>query len=162
MAGNKVGRPSTYTQELADQICAELAEGKSLRTVCAAKGMPALSSIFKWMREHEEFSKQYASAKQEAADALADEVLYISDTPMMGEVRTIKPDGTIEIKQDEMLGHRRLQIDTRKWLMAKMKPKLYGDKVDVTSDGEKIGTVLSADQADQLIRARALRDSADI
>lgn len=152
-----MARPSTYSKELADRICEELALGKSMRTVCAQEDMPAMSSVFKWLREHSEFSEQYEKAKQESADAMAEELLYIADTPVMGEVKTIKADGSVEIKQDEMLGHRRLQIDARKWLMAKMKPKKYGDKIDMTSDGGKLGVTLSAEQAEQLIKARARR-----
>lgn len=134
------GRPTTYTQDLADLICERLALGESMRTVCAPDDMPAMSSVFKWLREHKEFSEQYARAKEESTDAMAEDLLYISDTPLMGEIRTIKPDGSVEIKQDEMLGHRRLQVDSRKWLMAKMKPKKYGDKLDMTTNGKDLPT----------------------
>lgn len=134
------GRPTIYTSELAAQICEQLALGKSMRTVCEPDDMPAISSVFKWFREHPEFSEQYAKAKEESADAMAEDLLHIADTPVMGEIRTIKPDGTVEIKQDEMLGHRRLQVDARKWLMAKMKPKKYGDKVDLTTNGKDLPT----------------------
>lgn len=136
----KRGRPTKYTQKLADKICEELALGKSMRTVCASDDMPAMSTVFEWLRTYEEFSEQYAKAKEESADAMAEDVLHISDTPIMGETKTIKPDGSVEIKQDEMLGHRRLQIDTRKWLMAKMKPKKYGDKIDHTTNGKDLPT----------------------
>lgn len=132
------GRPTVYTQELADRICELLADGQSMRTVCAQEDMPAMSSVFKWLRENEEFSQQYAKAKEESSDAMAEDLLHIADTPVMGEIKTIKPDGTVEIKQDEMLGHRRLQVDTRKWLMAKMKPKKYGDKLDMTTNGKDL------------------------
>lgn len=118
MAG---GRPSSYTKELADTICEELALGKSLRTVCAGEGMPSIATVFSWMRLHEEFLKQYARAKQESADAMAEELIDISDTENMDDVQRA-----------------RLRIDTRKWLMAKMKPKRYGDQLDVTSAGDKI------------------------
>ena len=128
------GRPSTYTKELADKICAELALGKSMRTVVQPDDMPAMSTVFLWLREHKDFSEQYEKAKQESADAMAEELLYIADTPVMGEIKTIKANGDVEIKQDEMLGHRRLQVDSRKWLMSKMKPKKYGDHLDLTSD----------------------------
>ena len=137
---HKGGRPSTYTQELADLICEELALGKSMRSVCTEESMPAMSTVFKWLREIKEFSEQYEKAKQEATDAMAEDLLHIADTPVLGEIKTTKPDGTVEIKQDEMLGHRRLQIDTRKWLMAKMKPKKYGEKLDVTTDGKALPT----------------------
>lgn len=142
------GRPSTYTQELADRICEELALGQSMRTVCAMDGMPAMSSVFKWLRENPAFSEQYEKAKAESADAMAEDLLHIADTPVMGEIKTIKPDGTVEIKQDEMLGHRRLQVDARKWLMAKMKPKKYGEKLDVTSEGEKLEGLVVIKNAD--------------
>lgn len=133
----KRGRPSTYTQELADRICEQLAMGRSIRSICKEEDMPAVSTFFKWLREYKEFSKQYARAKQESADAMAEEILYIADTTEEGETVTEKPDG-VEVKRGDMLGHRKLRIDTRKWLMAKMKPKKYGDKIDVTSGDEPI------------------------
>lgn len=134
------GRPTRYTQDLADTICEELALGKSMRTICQSDDMPAMSTVFKWLRENTGFSEQYEKAKQESADAMAEELLYIADTPVMGVITTTKADGSVETKQDEMLGHRRLQIDSRKWLMAKMKPKKYGEKLDVTSDGKPLPT----------------------
>lgn len=136
---NKVGRPTKYTQELADSICAELALGKSIRTVCAEDDMPSVATIFNWFRSQPEFLEQYTRAKEESADAMAEEVLYIADTQKVGVTKTIKPSGE-EIKEEDMLGHRRLQIETRKWLMAKMKPKKYGDKLDMTSDGKALPT----------------------
>ncbi|MCP4322774.1 MAG: hypothetical protein GY787_13190, partial [Alteromonadales bacterium] len=45
-AKKRVGRPSKYTQELADKLCAELAQGKSMRTVCKSPDMPIMSTIF--------------------------------------------------------------------------------------------------------------------
>lgn len=134
----KVGRPTTYTQELADKICEELALGKSIRTVCEPEGMPAVKTIFNWFRTYPEFLQQYTRAKEESADALAEDTLYIADTQQIGQTRTLKADGTVEVKEEDMLGHRKLQIETRKWLMAKMKPKKYGEKLDVTSGGDKI------------------------
>lgn len=134
------GRPTDYTQDKADTICAELSIGRSLRSVCTDEGMPTIKTVFSWLRKHPEFLKQYEKAKEESTDAMAEELLYIADTPVMGEIRTTKPDGSVEIKQDEMLGHRRLQIDARKWLMAKMKPKKYGDKIDMTTNGKDLPT----------------------
>lgn len=152
------GRPTDYTQELADKICECLADGQSMRTVCAQEDMPAMSSVFKWLRENEEFSHQYAKAKEESSDAMAEDLLNIADTPVMGEIKTIKPDGTVEIKQDEMLGHRRLQVDTRKWLMSKMKPKKYGEKLDLT--GEQTITHKFKDMDDEQLK-RAIKERQD-
>lgn len=137
---NYMGRPTDYSQELVDSICGELCLGRSLRSVCDDEGMPTVKTVFNWLRVHEEFLQQYAKAKEESSDAMAEDLLHIADTPVMGEIKTIKPDGSVEIKQDEMLGHRRLQVDTRKWLMSKMKPKKYGEKIDHTTNGKDLPT----------------------
>lgn len=128
----KVGRPSKYTPELATQICSELAQGKSLRTVCLAEGMPALSSVFLWLRENKDFSEQYARAKEESADALFEETMDIADESI--EVVRNAP----EKKSGAMAQVQRLRVDTRKWMMSKMKPKKYGDILDLRSLGEKL------------------------
>lgn len=107
------GRPSDYTSELADRICEQLSLGKSLRTICAAEEMPSIQTIFNWMRRHPEFLEQYTRAKEESADALTDEMVDIAD------------DKAGDPQRD------RLRVETRKWIAAKLKPKRYGDKVDV-------------------------------
>lgn len=122
MAG---GRPSDYTQDLADSICDELSEGKSLRTVCLSEEMPSKTTVFKWLRTHQEFADQYARAKQEGTDAWAEELHEIGDDVP---------------EEKEAINKARLRIDTRKWLMSKMKPKKYGEKLDLTTDGEKLPT----------------------
>ena len=132
------GRPSEYTQEVADAICAELSIGKSLRTVCDADDMPSVKTIFNWFRAYPDFLQQYTRAKEESADAMAEELLYIADNQEIGVTTTVKGDGSVETKEEDMLGHRKLKIESRKWLMAKMKPKRYGDKLDLTTDGEKL------------------------
>lgn len=123
---NSKGRPSDYSKEIADKICEKLIEGKSLRSVCKEEEMPAPSTVFKWLREHKDFSEQYARAKQESSDAMAEEILDIGD-----EV----------VADKDAVAKARLQVDTRKWLMAKMKPKKYGEQIDVTSGGDKIAVL---------------------
>ena len=139
------GRPSDYTQELADEICERLSEGQSLRTVCSDDKMPSRKTVFSWMRKHPDFLNQYARAKQEAADALAEEILDISDDAEAA----IK--GTAEKKSSAMAQAYRLRVDTRKFIMAKMKPKKYGEKIDLTTNGKDLpapimgGTSVSTD-----------------
>lgn len=128
----KRGRPSKYTQEIADEMCAQLSVGVSLRTVCKAERMPSVVTVFAWFREHPDFLKQYARAKEESADAMAEEILDLSD----GAISVIK--GGAEKKSSAYAQAVRLQVDTRKWIMSKMKPKKYGEKVDLTSDGKAI------------------------
>ena len=131
------GRPTKYTKELADTICERLAMGESMRTIAKDEAMPALSSMFKWLRENKEFSQQYARAKQESADAMAEDILDIADNGSNDYME--REDGTTTYNGDSVQ-RSRLRVDTRKWLMAKMKPKRYGDKIDMTSGGEKIET----------------------
>ena len=115
------GRPTDFTPELADTICEQLALGRSMRSICLEEEMPAMQTIWRWLREKEDFSEQYARAKQESADAMSEELLEIADNP-----------------SNEDVNRDRLRVDARKWLMSKMKPKKYGDKMDVTSDGKAI------------------------
>lgn len=111
----KVGRPSKYSDEMAEKICELIASGMSLRAVCSQDSMPSAVSVCKWLSENEEFSKQYARAREEQADSFADEIIDIADSvaPEAGEVAKAK-----------------LQIDARKWKASKMAPKKYGDKVE--------------------------------
>ena len=73
------GRPSDYTQELADVICEQLARGDSMRKVCKADGMPVMSTVFRWLRQWAEFRQQYEIAKDEAADVMVEEINEIAD-----------------------------------------------------------------------------------
>lgn len=134
----KVGRPEKYTQELADKICQRIAEGYSMRTVCKPDDMPAISSVFKWLREKEGFSEQYARATEERTEAMSEDILDIADDGSNDLMTIQKGDKSYEIENKEVTNRSRLRVDTRKWLMSKMKPKKYGDKVDVTSDGKAI------------------------
>lgn len=130
------GRPTKYSPELADRICEQMALGKSLKSICKAEDMPALSSVFKWLKEHSEFSDKYAVACEERSEAMLEDILEISDTG----IDVVKTGA--EKKSGAYAQIVRLQVDTRKWYMSKMKPKKYGDKVDVTSGGEKVAISL--------------------
>ncbi|WP_448970276.1 terminase small subunit-like protein [Neisseria sp.] len=111
----KTGRPSKYSDEMAEKICELIANGMSLRTVCLQEGMPSAVTVCKWLSENQEFSKQYARAREEQAVSFADEIISIADS--------VEPDSAAVAKA-------KLQIDSRKWLAAKMAPKKYGDKVE--------------------------------
>lgn len=136
----KIGRPTDYTQTLADSICEQLSEGISLRTVCLDESMPAARSVFRWLRTNDEFRQQYARAKQESADAMAEDILDIADDGT-NDLMWIKRGGEdVQVPDNEVLQRSRLRVDTRKWLMSKHKPKKYADKLDLTTDGEKLPT----------------------
>jgi len=140
-----MARPTIYTQELADKICSELAEGKSLRTVCLADEIPDKSTIFNWLRTNKEFLDQYTRAKIEASDALADEIQDIADDGSNDWMEINMGHGQTKIIcYREHVERSKLRIESRKWIMAKMKPKKYGDKLDLTSDGKQLPTPILA------------------
>lgn len=113
------GRPSSYTDEIADQICERLAEGESLVVICRSEGMPSYSSISRWLldEKRDDFRAKYALARATQADYLADQMQVIAD-------------------ECDDPAKARLQIDTRKWHASKLAPKKYGDKVTVGGDAE--------------------------
>jgi hypothetical protein len=129
----KTGRPTAWTQALQDQICAALASGKSVRTICKDAGMPGMETIFRWLRENPDFREQYARAKAEAADALVEEMLDIADDGLNDWMEVHDKDGVcVSYKiNGEHVQRSRLRLDTRKWIAAKLKPKKYGDQLDL-------------------------------
>lgn len=118
---SKGGRPSTFTQAMADLICDHLTEGKSLRAICRAADTPNASTILKWLGQYPEFAAQYARAREKQADTLFDEIVGIADEAGFTSERIAKA---------------RLQIDARKWVAGKLRPKKYGEKQLFGSDPE--------------------------
>lgn len=119
MTKTKNGRPSDYLPEVAADICSLLADGESLRKVCECRGMPSKTSVFRWLAEHKEFGDQYAKATETRADAIFEEMFDIADSVADEAAAVVKA---------------RLRIDTRKWALARMNPKKYGDKVSQEID----------------------------
>lgn len=132
MAGR--GRPSVYTAEIAATICARLAEGQSLREVCRGKGMPGETTVRSWaIDDVHGFSAQYAKAREAGYQLLADELLEIADDGSNDWMQRKNADGDSEdVVNHEHIARSRLRVDTRKWMLSKVLPKIYGDKVAVT------------------------------
>lgn len=132
----KVGRPTKYTDKLADKFCSEVAKGYSSRTICKDAAMPCLATIFNWLRTNTEFLAQYEKAKEEQADALAEDMLDIADDGTNDWVERQGKDGsTYIVLNNEHVQRSRLRVDTRKWIASKLKPKKYGDKTAVEHSG---------------------------
>lgn len=130
-----MARPSGFNQEIADLICERLIKPESLRSICLEEGMPSKTTVFRWLEANEEFRDQYARAREFQADVHVDEIIDIADTPVIGEKTKSGADGKTETMTGDMIEHRRLQVDTRKWIASKMRPKKYGDKLDVEHAG---------------------------
>lgn len=123
----KIGRPTIYSERLAARICAELAMGRSLRFVCRSDDMPGLETVFRWLREKPDFREQYAQAKSESADALVEEMIDIADD---GTNDFIETEDGVRFNS-EHVQRSRLRVDTRKWIASKLKPKKYGERLDM-------------------------------
>jgi hypothetical protein len=128
-----MGRPSDYSEDLVDRICAQIAEGMSLRSICLADEMPDKATVFRWLRVHEVFRDQYARAREAAADALVEEITDIADDGTNDWMELHDKDGTaIGWRENgEALGRSKLRVDARKWLASKLKPKKYGEKLEI-------------------------------
>ena len=130
---NPVGAPTTYTRHMASIICIRIAEGESLREIVKDTGMPDRSTVYDWLLRHPEFADQYARAREEQADTLADEIIAIADEqPEIIVVTDKKTGAVIEHKLDgAFLQWQKNRIEARKWTAMKLKPKKYGDRVAV-------------------------------
>lgn len=156
--GKPNGRPTLYSEELAARICQELASGKSLRTVCAVEEMPNMSTIFLWIAKHDEFSKQYARATEERAEAYVEEIFEIADDARNDfmEDQYLKGKTPGYQLNGENIQRSKLRVDTRKWYASKVKPKKYGEKLDIKAESEITHKFedLSDDELERAIKAK--------
>lgn len=139
------GRPSTYSEKICAAICEAVADGLTVTEICSQDGMPARSTVFKWLAENKSFSDQYARAKEVQMDRMADEILEIADDATNDWMQRKSGDGeSIEAVNGEHIQRSRLRVDTRKWLMSKLAPKKYGDRQQVEHSGSiGLGSILS-------------------
>jgi hypothetical protein len=108
---------TNYSREIADTICTRMSEGESLRAICRDPGMPSEGTVRGWaVRDVDDFGERYRAARQLLLEYWADQILDIAD--------------------DEESDPRSRQIRTgvRQWLMSKLAPRRYGDKVQIGGD----------------------------
>ncbi len=120
MSKAKLGRPSSYSDVIAGEILRRIAEGEALATICKSDCMPGYSTVMDWRRTQATFSDDYARARADAADALADGILSLADQVLAGEVNPHAG---------------RVALDAKKWVASKLKPRVYGDRHVVDHDG---------------------------
>jgi hypothetical protein len=107
--------------------------------------MPAPATVCDWVRDRPEFAERYARARSVGLDALADELLEIADTPAIGIKTKADADGVIiEATTGDMIEHRKLRVDARKWLLSKMRPDKYGDRQTTILTDADGGSIIPA------------------
>ena len=114
-------RPLAPTPELIAEILGRIAEGQALRRICTEPHTPAIGTFYAWMARDGELAERYVRAREDQAETLADEIAEIADD------ETLPSDS------------RRIRIDARKWIAAKLKPKRYGDKLSAELTGANGG-----------------------
>lgn len=128
---NKSGRPTNYTIELAREICEVIATtSKGIKAICKEKPhWPNPDTIFNWLMQNKEFSDLYACAKRQQVEVIVDEILTIADDS--NNDTYINDNGKLVVDR-EHINRARLRVDTRKWIAAKLAPRLYGSINDAS------------------------------
>jgi hypothetical protein len=143
-----MARPTDYTAELAELICTRLASGRvGLRTLCEADDMPSSATIYRWLARHKTFAEQYARAMEARTDAMAEEILEIADD---GRNDSYESDGR-QVTDRDVIARSRLRVDARKWLMSRLAPKKYGDRVTQVQVGDPDNPVHTVTRIERVI-----------
>jgi hypothetical protein len=115
---SNTGRPTLYTEELGADICKRIMDGESLRQICDGNDMPNRSTVHDWLAKDESFADHYARAREVQADTYADDITAIAD----------------EAKDRDTAAAAKVRVDARKWVASKLRPKRYGDKLDLDAN----------------------------
>lgn len=114
----KPGRPQVYNEQIVQDICDQLAEGKGLIQICRQDGFPNHKTVRGWViDDHEGFFAKYARSKDFGMDALVEQAFEVIDL-------------------EEDVNRARLKVDTLKWYVSKIAPKKYGDRTIHSGDSE--------------------------
>ena len=133
-----IGRTSNYTPELGEKVCEAISKSnRGLVSICAQEGMPGRATVHEWVLKYKDFADKYARAREDQAEFLAEEILSIADD---GTNDTTQNERGSDIENKEWTNRSKLRVEARKWIASKLKPKKYGDKLDLTTDGDKIQT----------------------
>jgi hypothetical protein len=144
-----------YTEERGNEICRLLEEGHSLTSICRRKGMPTFPGVISWCNTNPSFGLQYARAREVQYQRLGDGIFDVSDRSKAGKKVTIEegfdpktgqPRTTKTTSTGDMVDRARLMVDTRKWFLSKVLPKVYGDKLQLSSDLDAPAAPLTATQ----------------
>ena len=124
-----------FSKAIAKTICEMIADGQSLRQIAKINGMPSPALVCKWLANESNaaFREQYARARERQADKLFEECLDIADSRDNDVI--INEFGAETVNHDA-IARAKLRVDTRKWMAGKLRPKKYGDKLEIGGDPE--------------------------
>ena len=110
------GRPPIYSKERAVAVYERIIEHGSVRRACRDPDMPSEHTIYRWAAHEPEFWQLFTRAREVAMHRFAEDIVDIADDPSLDPL------------------DKRVRVDTRKWLMGKLAPAQYGDKVTIAGD----------------------------
>ena len=126
-----------------DEICYNIAyKGMALRNILKADNMPNTETFYRWLVEDDYKSKRYALATDERSDKIFEEIIEIADATSDDVI--IDKDGN-EIVNHNVIQRDRLRVDTRKWMVGKLNPKKYGDRVAIDQEIKDITEIKLTD-----------------
>ena len=136
-----VGRPIEWSEDnpVWEEVVSRMATGKSLSSVLREPGMPPWATFNRMLRSNEQLRVAYDKAVQDRADKLADEIIELSDAEM--------PEGLKGPEASAWVQQKRLQVDARKWVASKLKPRTYGDRIDVSVVDQRISVIDAINEA---------------
>lgn len=130
------GRPTLFNEEITEEICKKIStSGKGIKRLCRENPhWPCEDTIFEWLKVHKSFSERYAQAKRLQIEVIVDEIIDIADNSSEDYYKN--KDGEM-VLDNEHIQRARLRIDTRKWLAAKLAPKVYGELLKIEKDNSE-------------------------
>lgn len=137
------GRPPRYSDELAREVCRLLGEGQTLREICRREEMPSASTVREWVVDDRDgFAERYARARRLQAEYWADEIVEVAEDGRNDWTLRQRKDGDPEPVLDrEHVQRSALRVDTKKWLLAKLHPESWGERVHQVLTGENGGPI---------------------
>jgi len=146
------GRPTVFgiDNPCWQTMTEQMSLGKSLSSALKAEGMPSYHAVMMMLRNNLQFREMYEKAIENRADRLAEEILELADEPM--------PDHLEGPMASAWVQQKRMQVDARKWIASKLKPKMYGDRIDVSVTDTRISVLDALNEAKQ----RVLQDDSNV
>lgn len=128
-------RTAVEIEILFKSIINEIERGASLRSALKKNAPLRMSTFHNWCDKDKSKGDRYARATEKRAEAIFEDILNIADENLKDTY--IDAEG-IERTDHDVIQRARLRVDARKWVLAKMHPTKYGDKLDVTSGNKAL------------------------
>jgi hypothetical protein len=144
------GRPTLYTEAVAEEILGRISEGETLNQICRDEHLPAKSTVLLWVREDREgISDRYTRARELQQDCWADDIIEIADDSRNDWIeRETKSGRIVTVLNEEAVARSRIRVDNRKWLLSKRDPARFGDKLELS------GKLEMSNKTDEQLDAR--------